>query len=82
MVKKSVTTKLYEKPFGKTNHRQFLLVIGIFFALISASHLIRASLQLPMIIGVFRIPVYWSWATAIMAFIFSSIAFTLEQKMK
>ena len=78
MVKKRV--KKSSSKFGNNiDQRHFLLIIGTFFAFISASHLIRASLQWSMNIGIFQIPVSWSWYAALMGFVFSAVAFTIAE---
>lgn len=58
----------------------FLRIIGTLFAFISAIHLVRAVLGWDFYIGIYQIPIIWSYYTFFLTFILSSVSFSLSKE--
>ena len=66
----------------RSGSKDFLMIVGALFGLISFLHLVRAAFQWPMIIGSFSVPIFWSWYLFVATLFFSLVAFSLTKKIK
>lgn len=57
----------------------YFVVSGVIFLAVGVLHGLRALNELPVTIGSFTIPVYWSWVAFVIAFFLSYSAFHLKK---
>ena len=58
----------------------FLRIVGTLFAFISAIHLVRAVFSWNFYLGIYEIPISWSYYASFLTFILSSVSFSLSKE--
>ena len=66
----------------RSDSKDFLMIVGSLFGLVSFLHFMRAAFQWPMLIGSFSVPLFWSWYLFATTAFFSFVAFSLVNKAK